>query len=306
MNKYLSRFLELIPLLLIVSFCAFALVRMAPGGPFAAERSISEESMKAIEEMYHLDKPIHIQYFHFLGNLIKGDLGLSMKYKNHSVNDIIRQGLPVSVILGLSSFVFSLALGILMGLVSAWKRNSLVGSAVTVTGLVFICVPSMVLGPLMILVFAIYIPVFPTSFLHTPWHAVLPILTLSVYYSGKISRLVAEGLTEALESDFIRTARAKGVPPATILFRHALPMGLLPVLSYSGPLLADLLTGSFVVENLFQIPGLGTFLVNSSLNRDHTMIVGLVLLYSVLIITFNIIVDLLYSKLDPRINSSGK
>lgn len=299
----IKRLFELAPVLLIVSFCAFSLVRIVPGGPFDGERELSVEARKAIEEKYHLDKPLMSQYFHFLGNIFKGDLGLSMKYQNHNVTDIIKQGLPVSTILGLSSFIVSLTLGIIMGVIAAWRKNYISGKILILLALVFVCVPSMVLGPLLILVFAIYIPLFPTSFLSTPWHAVLPVTTLSVYYAGKISRLVSDGLIEALESDYIRTARSKGVSSLSLLFKHALPMGLLPVISYSGPLLADLLTGSFVVENLFQIPGLGTFLINSSLNRDHTMVVGLVLVYSVLIISFNILVDLLYSKVDPRIRS---
>ncbi len=299
----LKRLAELIPVLLIVSFCAFSLVRVAPGGPFDSERELSSEAREEIEKKYHLDKPLFSQYFYFLKNIMKGDLGLSMKYQNHNVTDIIKQGLPVSMILGFTSFIVSLALGIFIGVIAAWRKNYISGKILTILGLLFVCVPSMVLGPLLILVFAIYFPIFPTSFLTTPWHAVLPVTTLSLYYAGKISRLVSEGLIEALESDYIRTARSKGVSSLSLLFKHALPMGLLPVISYSGPLLADLLTGSFVVENLFQIPGLGTFLVNSSLNRDHTMVVGLVLVYSILIIVFNIVVDLFYAKVDPRIKT---
>lgn len=303
MKSIILRISGIIPLLLIVSFLAFILVRLAPGGPFDAERSFaSEEIKKVVEAQYHLDKSIGLQYLYYLGDLIRGDFGLSMKYKNHSVSDIIRQGLPVSMILGSMAFVFSVSVGIGMGILIAWKRDKKLGQLTNLVGLFFICVPSMVLGPLLILLFAIYIPIFPTSFLHSPWHAVLPVLTLSVYYSGKIGRLVSEGISEALNSDYIRTAFSKGIPSHIVLFRHALPSGLLPVISYSGPLLADLLTGSFIVENLFQIPGLGTFLVNSSLNRDHTMIIGLVLVYSFLIISFNIAVDLLYKKVDPRLS----
>lgn len=307
MKVIIKRILMMIPLLIIITFLAFTLVRLAPGGPFAGEKSDKNDTIrKALEAHYHLDKPVWIQYGHFLKDLTQGNLGLSMKYRNHTVNDIVSQALPASLILGFSSFIFALVAGITMGIISAWKRGSISGELVTLSGLIFICVPSMVLGPILILFFSIYLPVFPTSFLHSPWHAVLPVLTLGIHYSGKVSRLVAEGIQEALGSDYIRTARAKGVGPLTLLVRHALPMGLLPVVSYSGPLLADLLTGSFVVENLFQIPGMGTFLINSSLNRDHTMIVGIVLIYSFLIIFCNIVVDSLYSILDPRIKNQSR
>jgi oligopeptide transport system permease protein len=305
MIHFIKRLAMMIPLMLVISLLAFALVRLAPGGPFSGERSFANEQiLKELEARYHLDKPVLVQYGYFLRDLLRGDLGMSMKYRNHTVNDIVRQGLPVSMALGFSAFVFAMSTGITLGVITAWKKGDLTGDLLALLALLFICVPSMVLGPILILIFAVYIPLFPTSFFHTPWHAVLPVLTLGVYYSGKISRLVSEGIQDALASDFIRTARAKGVSPILLLFRHALPMGILPVVSYSGPLLADLLTGSFVVENLFQIPGLGTFLVNSSLNRDHTMIVGLVLIYSTLIIFFNIVVDSLYAVLDPRIRSS--
>lgn len=307
MIPLIKRLLTIIPLMLVVTFLAFVLVRLAPGGPFEGERSFPSPMVEeAVKARYHLDKPVLVQYGYFLKDLIQGDLGMSMKYRNHTVNDIVRQGLPVSMALGLSAFAFAMSTGIILGVVAAWKRGRVSGDFISLFALICICVPSMVLGPVLVLAFAIYIPVFPTSGFHTPWHAVLPVLTLGIYYSGKISRLVSEGIQEAMTSDFIRTARAKGVGPVAVMFRHALPMGLLPVVSYSGPLLADLLTGSFVVENLFQIPGLGTFLVNSSLNRDHTMIVGLVLIYSFLVIFFNIVVDTLYSRLDPRIRSNPR
>ena len=223
----------------------------------------------------------------FEGGLVRGDFGPSLKYRNHSVNDIIAQGLPVSLSLGLLSFCFALGIGIPLGVWTAIRRGRWQDHVGSFFSILAVCIPAFVLGPVLIVLLGIRWPVFPVGLWGGPWHVILPAVTLGTYFAGKVSRLAREGMSQALQSDFITTARAKGVSETAIVLRHALREGLLPVVTYSGPLLADLLVGSFVVENLFQIPGIGVFLVNSSINRDYTMVVGLVILYSVMLLTLN-------------------
>ncbi len=299
---YLRRILFLIPLLILISFLAFALVRIAPGGPFDRERGpASPEIQRAVAAKYHLDEPLLRQYFRWLGQALQGDLGPSLKYRNHSVTDIIAQALPVSLSLGLAAFVFALGLGLTLGLVSALRRTSWIDQVGSLAALLCICIPALVTGPLLVMLFAVQRQWFPVALWESPAHVVLPTVTLGLYFAGRVARLMREGMTTVLQAPFITTARAKGLRESAVLGRHALRLAVLPVVSYSGPLLADLLTGSFVVENIFQIPGLGVFMVNSSLNRDYTMVVGLVLLYSVLLLVLNLLVDFLYALLDPRV-----
>lgn len=315
---FLRRFLFLIPLTLLIATMAFFLVRIAPGGPFDRERRPASAAVeRALAEKYHLNESLGSQYLRFLGlkweprpdgtwgrapgGLLAGDLGLSLKYRNHSVADIIRQGLPISLTLGGLAFLFAMGFGIPLGFFTAVRRGSAgdwLGSALA---LVFLCIPGFVIGPVLILVFALKAGWFPVGLWGTPMHAVLPMVALGLYFGGRIARLTREGMSQALQSEFVRTARAKGVSEFQVLLRHAFPIGVMPVVSYSGPMLADLLTGSFVVENVFQIPGIGVFMVNSSLSRDYTMVVGLVLLYAVLLLILNLLVDVAYSLLDPRV-----
>lgn len=298
----IKRLLFLIPLLLFITFLAFSLVRLTPGGPFDSERKpASPEIEKMLQEHYHLDEPIYKQYLLFLKGLLKCDLGASMKYRNHTVTDIIKQGLPISMVLGILSYGLALSIGIPLGFIAAIKKNTIIDHTCNLLALGAICVPGFILAPLLILVFAIYFPIFPVALWGTPSHIVLPVIALGIYFAGRVARLTREGMITALQSDFIITGRAKGLSDLAIYTRLALPIGILPVLSYSGPLLADLLTGSFVVENIFQIPGLGVFMVNSALNRDYTMVVGLALVYSILLLLLNLLVDIVYSYLDPRI-----
>ncbi len=299
---FLKRILFFVPLLLVISFLAFMLVRVVPGGPFDSERkAASPEIERNLKAKYHLDEPLLVQYGRFLGGVLHGDFGPSLKYRNHNVADIIAQGLPISLTLGLTSFCFALGVGIPMGFFTAVNKGSWQDYAGSFLALLVICIPGLVVGPILIMLFAIKMRLFPVALWGTPSHVILPTLTLGLYFSGRIARLMREGMMTTLHSEFITTARAKGLSETAVLLKHAFRIAVLPVLSYSGPLLADLLTGSFVVENLFQIPGIGVFMVNSSLNRDYTMVVGLVLLYAVLLLVLNLAVDFAYSMLDRRV-----
>lgn len=299
---FLRRTLFLIPLLLCITLLAFLLVRIAPGGPFDRERTpASPQVEQALEEKYHLDEPVWKQYLRFLGGLVRGDLGPSLKYRNHTVNDIIAQALPVSLTLGGCAFLFALGTGIPLGFYTAVRKghwDEHLGNGLALTA---VCVPALVLGPVLIMVLSIQWGWFPVALWESPWHMVLPVFTLGLYFMGKIARLMREGMLNILPSEYITAARAKGVSEVGVLLRHAFRLAVLPVVSYSGPMLADLLTGSFVVENLFQVPGVGVFLVNSALNRDYPLVVGLVLVYAVLLLVLNLLVDWAYTRLDPRV-----
>lgn len=299
---FLKRILFFIPLLLIISFLAFSLVRFIPGGPFDSERrAASPEIERNMKAKYHLDEPIWKQYGRFLKDALHGDLGPSYKYRNHSVSEIIAQGLPISLTLGLVSFLFALGIGIPLGFFSAVNRGGVGDYAGSFLAILVICIPGLVIGPMLIMFFAIKLRWFPVALWGSPMHVVLPMLTLGLYFSGRIARLMREGMSTTLHSEFITTARSKGLSETAVLIKHAFRIAALPVLSYAGPMLADLLTGSFIVENLFQLPGIGVFMVNSSLNSDYTMVVGLVLLYAVLLLVLNLAVDFAYGMLDPRV-----
>jgi oligopeptide transport system permease protein len=292
----------MVPLLIIISLLAFLLVRVAPGGPFDKERApASPEITRNLEAKYHLNDPIWKQYLRYVGDLAHGDFGASMKYRNHSVNDIIRQGLPVSLTLGLLAFLFAQGIGIPLGFYTAVRQGEMGDYVGSFFALLAVCIPGFVVGPLLIMAFAIKWRLLPSALWESPWHAILPTIALGLYFAGKITRLMREGMLGIVHAEFIATARSKGVSELSILTKHAFRLAVLPVVSYSGPLLADLLTGSFVVENIFQIPGIGVFLVNSSTNRDYTMVVGLVVLYAALLLVLNLLVDLSYTLLDPRV-----
>jgi oligopeptide transport system permease protein len=301
-SYFIRRLIGIVPLLLLISFLAFALIRIAPGGPFDKERKpASPEIDRQLKAKYHLDEPLWKQFRRYLDGLVHGDFGPSLKYRNHSVTDIIAQSLPVSLVLGGLAFGFAVGCGVPLGILTAVKRGRWPDYVGSLFALLAVCVPGFVIGPVLVMIFAIHWQWFPVALWGSPLHAVLPTMALGLYFAGKIARLMREGMLSVLQADFITTARAKGLDEPRILWRHALRLAILPVVSYGGPMLADLLTGSFVVENLFQIPGIGVFLVNSSLNRDYTMVVGLVLLYAVLLLGLNLAVDLAYGWLDPRV-----
>lgn len=299
---FVRRLIFLVPTLLVISFLAFALVRVAPGSPFDKERKpASPEIERALKARYHLDEPLWKQYLRYLGDLVRGDFGPSMKYRNHTVNDIIRQGLPVSMTLGVLAFLFAQGIGIPIGFYTAVRRGKPGDYVGSFFALLAICIPAFVVGPLLIMVFAFKWKLLPAGLWESPQHIVLPTIALGLYFAGRISRLMREGMSGILHSEFITTARAKGLSETATLVKHVFRLAVLPVVSYSGPLLADLLTGSFVVESIFNVPGIGVFLVNSSLNRDYSMVVGLVVLYAVLLLILNLLVDVSYSLLDPRV-----
>lgn len=315
---FVRRIVTFIPLLLIVSLLGFVLVRIMPGSPFDKERApASPEIKRALEAKYHLDEPLWKQYLRYIGigwerqpdgtigwfsgGLFQGDFGLSTKYRNHTVNDIIAQALPVSLTLGVLSFLFAQGVGIPLGFYTAVKRGQWGDYVGSFLALLAFCIPGFVVGPLLIMVFAIHWQWFPAALWGTPMHVVLPTIALGLYFAGRVARLTREGMTTVMHENYITTARAKGLGETNVLLKHGLRLGVMPVLSYSGPLLADLLVGSFVVETIFGIPGIGPFLVNSLQNRDGLMVVGLVVLYAILLLILNLLVDLTYSLLDPRV-----
>lgn len=299
---FLRRLATLVPLLLVISFLAFVLVRVAPGGPFDRERQpASPEIKRALEAKFHLDEPVWKQYLRYFGGLVQGDFGPSLKYRNHSVADIIKQSLPVSMLLGMMAFGFAMGVGIPIGYFTAVRRGHWEDYSGSFFAILMVCIPGFVVAPLLIMFFAIQWRLLPVALWGSPMHAVLPVAALGLYFSGRIARLMREGMLNTMQSEFITAARAKGLGENALLLKHAFRIAVLPVVSYSGPLLADLLVGSFVIETIFQIPGLGVFMVNGSLNRDYTLVVGLVVLYAALLVVLNLIVDFAYTLLDPRV-----
>jgi oligopeptide transport system permease protein len=299
---FVRRIIFAVPLLLLISALAFGLVHVAPGGPFDRERKpASPEIERNLRAKYHLDEPVWRQYGRYLGDLVHADFGVSLKYRNHSVADIIAQGLPVSMLLGGLAFCVALAVGLPLGFFTAASRGRWPDYTGSFLAVIAVCIPSFVLAPALILIFAMKLKWLPVALWETPWHMILPPIALGAFFAGQVARILREGMLGAAQSEFVTAARAKGLGETKLLFKHVFRIALLPVVSYTGPMLADLLTGSFVVENIFQIPGIGVFLVNSSLNRDYTVVVGLSLLYAMLLIGLNLVVDFAYLVLDPRL-----
>jgi ABC-type dipeptide/oligopeptide/nickel transport systems, permease components len=294
-------FLETIPSLLVIITITFFLIRLAPGGPFSGEKSIDPQVLAQLNSHYGLDKPLFVQYVNYLANICHGDFGPSFKYPNRSVTELIGQSFPVSLELGLYALAFAVLFGIGAGIVASLRPNTFSDYAPMSIAMVGICVPTFVLGPILILVFGLHLEIFNVSGWAFPRDRVLPALTLGMAYVAYIARLTRGGMLEMLFQDFIRTARAKGVSELHVVLKHALRGGLLPVVSFLGPAAAGLITGSFVVETIFQIPGLGRFFVMAAFNRDYTMIMGIVLFYAFLIIMLNTIVDVALTMLNPRL-----
>jgi oligopeptide transport system permease protein len=297
----LRRFLETIPVLLVIVTVTFFMVRFVPGGPFTSEKAISPEILRNLEAHYGLDQPLYRQYASYLGHLLHGDLGPSFKYPNRTVNEIIADKLPISLELGAWSLLVALAVGLPLGVLAAVKRNSWIDYACSSAAMTGICVPTFVLGPLAVLAFAIHLHWFNASGWYEPADRVLPSLVLGFFYAAYVARLTRGGMLDVLHQDFIRTARAKGATEARVIFRHALRGGLLPVVSFLGPATAGILTGSFVIEIIFQIPGLGREFVNSAFNRDYTLVLGTVILYATLVIALNLVVDIAQVLLNPKL-----
>lgn len=299
---FLKRILWLIPLLLVISFLCFALLRLTPGSPFDRERKpASPEIERQIAAKYHLDEPFWKQYGRFLGDLMHGDFGPSLKYRNHTVNDLILQGLPVSMSLGALAFCLSLGIGIPVGCYAAMRHGRLGDYLGSLYAILMVCIPGFVMAPLLVMFLAVKWRLFPVALWGSAWHAILPMTALGLFYSGRVARLMREGMLNTMQAEFIKTARAKGLAENTVFLRHGLRLAILPVVSYAGPLLADLLTGSFVIETIFQIPGIGAAFINGFSNRDYSLVIGLVMLYAVLLVLLNLAVDFAYTVLDPRV-----
>lgn len=295
------RILETIPVLFIIATLTFFLIRLTPGGPFDKEKNTTPEIRKALEAQYHLDRPLVVQYVEYLKQLVKGDLGPSFKYPNRSVNELIFDAFPASLELGILSLAVALAIGMTAGFVAALRKNTFYDYSAMSLAMMGICLPTFVLGPVLMLVFAIHLKWFNAIGWDFGRDRALPALTLGFYFAAYIARLTRGGMLEILSQDFIRTARAKGVPTVKVLFRHALRGGIAPVVSFLGPATAGVITGSFVIETIFQVPGLGRFFITSVSNRDYTLVVGTVLFYAVLIIFFNLLVDIVQVWLNPKL-----
>jgi oligopeptide transport system permease protein len=303
----LLRMAQAIPVILAVITVTFFLVRAAPGGPFDSEKAVLPEVKKALEAQYRLDVPLSDQYFAYLSDLVAGDLGPSFKYPGRSVNEILASGLPVTAELGLYALCFALLTGVLAGVFAALRPNTRQDYVPMSLAMIGICMPSFLLGPLLILVFGIYLEWLPISgWGDLPGDKVLPAITLGSAYAAYIARLSRAGMLEILSQDYIRTARAKGASDSRIIVKHALRGGLIPVMAFLGPAFAGLIAGSFVVETIFQIPGLGRFYVQAAFNRDYTMILGTTVFLSILIVLFNLVSDVLAAWMDPRLRTQFK
>ena len=301
-----KRLLTYIPVLLVVVIITFLMIHAAPGGPFDAERVASPEIIEKLNEAYDLDKPIHVQIYSYLFNAIQGDFGPSFKYPGRSVSELIMSGLPTTIELAVYSILFALFLGVISGLVASLNPGKILDIVTMSISLLGICIPSIILGPILVLIFGIWYEVLPVyGWGDNPGDKILPTITLGTAYAAIFARLTRGGMLEILGQDFIRTARAKGLPELRIIFVHALRGGILPVISFLGPAIAGLLAGSFVVETIFQINGVGRFYVQAAFNRDYTMILGTSILFTFMTLTFVLISDIIASFLNPTLRDSG-
>jgi oligopeptide transport system permease protein len=290
----------------VIVTLSFFMMRLAPGGPFSSEKEVPPAVLENLLKKYHLDESLPRQYLRFLGDVLRGDLGPSFTNKDFTVNDLIAQSLPNSIILGLTSLAFALIAGVAVGIISALRQNSALDYGSMSVAVMGISIPLFVAGPVLMLIFAVKLKWLPTSGWITGRNGmvtlILPAFTLSMPYFAYIARLSRASIVETLRSDYIRTARAKGLSMPVIMVKHVLKGALLPVVSYLGPACAGIVTGSVVVESIFLVPGLGTFFVRSALNRDYTLIMGTIIVYSCILVAMNFIVDIIYGLLDPRIS----
>jgi oligopeptide transport system permease protein len=299
----LRRLLATIPTLLAVITVSYFLLHAAPGGPFDAERKVSEAVLANLQAKYHLDLPPWQQYLYYLNNLVHGDLGASFRYADWSVNDLVAAALPVSLSIGGTSLVLSFFIGVGLGIAAALKQNSIADYAVMLVSNLGSVFPSFVIGPVLVLVFALWFHWLPAGGWDnfSPRFMILPVALLTFINVATIARVMRGSLIEVLHSNFIRTARAKGLPTRVVVLRHALKPALLPVVSIIGPLAIGSITAALVTETVFSLPGLGKLIVNGAGNRDYTLVLGLVVLITVLAVTLNLLVDLAYAALDPKI-----
>ncbi|WP_114765395.1 oligopeptide ABC transporter permease OppB [Vibrio rhodolitus] len=304
MLKFIAkRIFEAIPTMLVLITVSFFLMRFAPGNPFSSERPLPPEVMANIEAKYGLDKPVSEQYFTYLTNVIQGDFGPSFKYLDYSVNELISVALPVSAKVGAIAFIFTVILGVTVGTIAALRQNTWVDYAVMSTAMLGVVLPSFVLAPALIYIFSLNLKWLPAGgWLDGSWqYLILPVIAMSLLYVATFARITRGSMIETLNSNFIRTARAKGLSYRYIIIKHALKPALLPVVSYMGPAFVGIITGSVVVETIFGLPGIGKLFVNAAFNRDYSLVMGVTILIGFLFILFNAIVDILLAMIDPKI-----
>jgi len=302
----IRRFLGMIPTLFVIITLSFFIIKVAPGGPFSADRAPSPQVIENLNKKFHLDEPWYDQYFRYVGDVIlKFDLGPSFKYPDHDVNFFIFTNLPNSLILGLTALVISLVFGLWAGIISALRQNTIADYGAMSLAVIGISIPLFVIGPVLQLIFSVWLGWLPTAGWITDdagWLTlIMPALTLAFPHFAYIARLSRASILEILRTDYVRTARAKGLKESVVIARHVMKGAMLPVVSFMGPAFAGIITGSVVIEQIFRIPGLGRFFVQSALNRDYLLIMGTVIIYSVILILMNFLVDIVYSLLDPRV-----
>ena len=298
-----KRLLEALPTLFILITFSFFLMRLAPGSPFTSERAYPPEVMANIEAKYHLNEPLYKQYFLYLENLSQGDFGPSFKYKDQSVNDLIASAFPVSLKLGMVAFAFAVVLGVTAGTLAALNQNSRWDYILMSFSMLGVIMPSFVFAPVLVLIFAIYLGWLPAGGWNggSAMYIILPVASLTIAYVAGIARIMRGSMIEVLHSNFIRTAKAKGLSTSRIILKHALRPALLPVITYLGPAFVGIITGSMVIESVFGLPGMGLLFVNGALNRDYSLVLSLTILVGTLTILFNAIGDILYAIIDPKI-----
>ena len=306
LSIFFKRIFLAIPVLFAVASITFFLIKLAPGGPFDADRAVSPQVLKNLNEAYNLDASNWEQYLDYMSGLVRGDLGPSFRFPGRSVSEMISTGLPVTFELAFYAILIALVMGIISGVIAALKRNTYLDFIPMAVAMIGICVPTFLMGPLLVLIFGINLEILPVSgWGQLAGDKILPSLTLGFAYAAYIARLSRGGMLEILNQDFIRTARAKGLSESMVVMKHAMQGGLIPVVSFLGPAIAGLLAGSFVVETIFQIPGLGRFYVEAAFNRDYTMILGTTIFFSAMIVFFNLLSDLAALWLNPRSRDSS-
>ena len=301
LSYIIRRLLIIIPMALLVVTVTWVLIRMAPGNFYSSEKKLPAAVEANIKKKYGLDKPVIQQYGIMMWNIVRGDFGDSLKYEGQSVNEIIRRHFPYSATIGVLAYILALILGLAAGIVAALKQNSAFDYGSMSLAMLGLSVPNFVIGPILVLIFSLWLYIFPPARWGGISSIILPVITLAAIYAAYIARLTRAGMLEVMRSDYIRTARAKGLSEWKVLLKHAVRGGLIPVVSFTGPALAALLAGTVVVERVFAIPGLGNIFIQSVLNRDEPLILGIVAFLSILIMIFNLLVDISYAFLDPRI-----
>jgi oligopeptide transport system permease protein len=300
----LRRLMVAVQTLFLVVTAAFFMMRAAPGNPFDSDRKLPPEVERSIMAKYGMDRPLGEQYVAYVGNVLQGDLGPSLKYKDKSVAELISEGLPTSAVIGLSALTLACLVGIGLGIIAALRQNQMIDNVTMAIAVLGVCIPTFVTAPLLVLVFAAKLGWLPTAGLNGIRSLILPVAVLALPQIAIISRLTRAGMIEVLRSNYIRTARAKGLSEVRIVLRHGLRAAILPLVSYLGPACAGLLTGSLVIEKIFSLPGLGKSFVIGALQRDYTVVMGVVIVYAGLILLLNLLADIAYAMLDPRVRLS--